>query len=269
MKAITRIVPAAFFLLTLRCGSGATDTSSNGSLDKVSVATAAAGDLTVELLTDKALQTGLTPVYLRIAKASGQAVTDASVTFLPTMSMSGVVEHGAPLIGQPTIAPDGLYHGQVVFLMPSTSTGTWAATVDITQSGSTTAVVTFPTLNVSVGAGVGVFSRTDPISTVTTRYVASLNFVTSPAVGLNPIIVTLHQTPDMLTFLPVDDATVVLDPQMPVMGHGSPGSVNPTLLATGLYQGNLSFSMAGTWQTTVTISEGTTVLGAPIFETTF
>jgi hypothetical protein len=154
MKAITRIVPAAFLLLTLRCGSGSTDTSSNGSLDKVSVATAAAGGLTVELLTDKALQTGLTPIYLRIATASGQAVTDASVTFLPTMSMSGVVEHGAPLIGQPTIAPDGLYHGQVVFLMPSTSTGTWAATVDITQSGSTTAVVTFPTLNVSVGAGV-------------------------------------------------------------------------------------------------------------------
>jgi hypothetical protein len=269
MKAITHIVPAAFFLLTLQCGSSSTNTSSNDSLDKVSVARAAAGDLIVELLTDKALQTGLTPIYLRIATTGGQAVTDASVTFLPTMWMSGVAEHNAPCIGQPTIASDGLYHGRVVFLMPSTSTGTWSATVDITQSGAATAVVTFPTLNVSVSADVSVFSRTDPISSVTERYVASLNFVTSPAVGLNPIIVTLHQTQDMLTFFPLDDATVVLDPQMPAMGHGSPGSVNPTLLASGLYQGELSFSMAGTWQTTLTINEGTTVLGTPIFATTF
>jgi len=269
MKAISRIAPAALFLLTLRCGSGSTDDSSRGSLSRVSVAMAAAGGLSVELLTDKALQTGLTPIYLRIATTSGQAVTDASVTFLPTMSMSGVVEHGAPLIGQPTIASDGLYHGQVVFLMPSTSTGTWAATVDIAEPGATTVVVSFQTLNVVVGADVSVFSRTDPISPVSERYVASINFMTSPAIGLNPIVVTLHQTQDMLTFLPVDDATVLLDPQMPAMGHGSPGSVNPTLFAPSLYQGKLSFSMAGTWQTTVTISEGTTVLGTPIFATTF
>jgi hypothetical protein len=269
MKAITRMLPTTFLLLTLRCGNGSTDASSNSTLAKASVATVAAGGLTVELLTDKALQTGLTPIYLRIATAMGQAVTDASVTFSPTMSMSGVVEHGAPLIGQPTIAPDGLYHGQVVFLMPSTSTGTWAATVDIDEPGAKTVVVSFPTLNVVVGADVSVFSRTDPLSSVTERYVASLNFLTSPAVGLNLIAVTLHQTQDTLTFLPVDDATVVLDPQMPAMGHGSPGSVNPTLYSSGLYQGKLSFSMAGTWQTTVTFSEEATVLGTPIFAMTF
>jgi hypothetical protein len=269
MKALTRIVPAVFLLLTLGCGSGSTETSSNGPPGRVSVATAAASGLTVELLTDKTLQTGLTSIYLRIATASGQAVTDASVTFLPTMSMSGVVEHGAPLIAEPAIAPDGLYHGQVVFLMPSTSTGTWSAVVDITQPGATSVAVNFPILDVSVGAGVSVFSRTDSTASITARYVASLNFVSSPAIGLNPVVVTLHQTQDMLTFLPVDDATVALDPQMPAMGHGSPGSVNPTFFASGLYQGRLSFSMAGTWQTTVTISEGTAVLGTPIFATTF
>jgi hypothetical protein len=99
--------------------------------------------------------------------------------------------------------------------------------------------------------------------------VASLNFLTSPAVGLNLIAVTLHQTQDTLTFLPVDDATVVLDPQMPAMGHGSPGSVNPTLYYSGIYRWKLRLSMAGTWQTTVTFSEEATVLGTPIFAMTF
>jgi hypothetical protein len=45
--------------------------------------------------------------------------------------------------------------------------------------------------------------------------------------------------------------------------------VNPTLYSSGLYQGKLSFSMAGTWQTTVTFSEKATVLGTPIFAMTF
>ena len=47
-------------------------------------------------------------------------------------------------------------------------------------------------------------------------------------IGLNPVVVTLHESTDMgMTFTPVNDAAIALDPQMPSMGHGSPGSVNP------------------------------------------
>jgi hypothetical protein len=58
---------------------------------------------------------------------------------------------------------------------------------------------------------------------------------------------------------------------MPSMGHGSPGSVAPTLTATpGVYEGQLSFSMAGDWETTMTVSlPSVPVLGAPKFLTTF
>ena len=118
-------------------------------------------------------------------------------------------------------------------------------------------------------ANVVAFSYSDPVSSVATQYVASLSFVSLPTIGLNPIVFTLQENQDMITLVPVSDATVILDPQMPSMGHGSPGSINPTPTSPGLYEGKLSFSMTGTWQTTVTVREGAITLGAPIFTTTF
>jgi hypothetical protein len=88
-------------------------------------------------------------------------------------------------------------------------------------------------------------------------------------VGLNPIVFTLHQMQDMMTFVSVDDATLALDPEMPSLGHGAPGSIAPTFTSPGRYQGSLSFSMAGPWEITVTVSEAAAFLGAPVFTTTF
>jgi hypothetical protein len=56
---------------------------------------------------------------------------------------------------------------------------------------------------------------------------------------------------------------------MPSMGHGSPGSVDPAHTALGRYAGQLSFSMPGDWETTLTVSRGGAVLGAPKFATRF
>jgi hypothetical protein len=60
-----------------------------------------------------------------------------------------------------------------------------------------------------------------------------------------------------------------LEPWMPSMGHGSPGSVDPAHTTLGRYAGQLSFSMPGEWETTVTISRGATTVGAPRFATEF
>jgi hypothetical protein len=73
----------------------------------------------------------------------------------------------------------------------------------------------------------------------------------------------------MMTFPPVDDAQMALDPEMPSMGHGSPGSSDPILTTTGRYEGQLSFSMAGEWETTVTISRVSVTVGMPVFTTNF
>ena len=224
---------------------------------------------TVELLTDNALQTGLTPIYVKVTTNGGQAVTDATVTFVPLMSMSSGMQHSAPVLDQPAIAPDGLYHGSVVFQMASGAMDSWSATVDVTQPGAAPVEAKFATLTVADSGRSQVFTYTDPVSAMASKYVSSLNFTASPKIGLNPIVFTLHQMQDMMTFVPVNDATLALDPEMPSMGHGSPGSVPPILTAPGRYEGSLSFSMAGPWETTVTVTEAAAVLGAPVFTTTF
>jgi hypothetical protein len=233
---------------------------------KTSLATAQAGDLTVELLADGPLATGLTPIYLEITRASGEAVTDATVTFRPLMEMAIGMPHGAPTLGPPTLETDGLYRCDVVFQMPSGAAGSWSATAGVTLPGAPEVVASFPSLAVADSGRARTFVDETSAST---KYVASLNFEAPPRVGLNPVVFTLHRMADSETFPAVDDAILVLEPQMPSMGHGSPGSVDPTLSSAGVYRGQLSFTMAGDWETTVRVSRGGVVVGNPVFAVTF
>jgi YtkA-like protein len=242
----------------------------NPSAPKTTIATATAGDLTVELLTDTRLETGKTPIYVKVMTATGQLVTDATVTFVPMMEMTGGMSHSAPMIGVPTLDGDGLFACDVVFQMASGTAGSWNATVSVTRPGSSAVEAIFPSLMVADSGCGKTFSYTDPVTSVVTKYVVSLDFDAAPRVGLNPVVVTLHRRQDMMTFVPVDDAAFVLDPQMPSMGHGSPGSVSPTLVSPGVYEGQLSFSMAGDWETTVTTVNGAGVtIGTSKFAITF
>jgi hypothetical protein len=234
------------------------------------VAAAPAGELTVELLTEgPRLETGLNPVYLKITTPSGQVVADADVTLSPEMAMSGGPTHGAPVIGAPAPGSDGVYRVEVVFQMATSMMGSWSATVGVTRPASAPVEASFPALAVADSGCAKTFTHFDPDDAVTSKYVASLDFRAAPRVGLNPVVATLHRMEDMMTFVPVTDATMALDPQMTSMGHGSPGSVDPTPTTLGRYEGQLSFSMAGTWETTVTISQDGATLGAPKFTTTF
>lgn len=260
---------AWYVALALSFTGCSSDDDSDPSVPKTSVATVAAGELTVELLTDTQLETGLTPIYLEITTATGAVVTDATVTFTPMMAMTTGTAHGAPVIGTPTVDADGMYRSAVVFQMATGDAGSWSATARVTRPGAAAAEATFPSLTVTDSGRARVFAYTDPETSVVTKYISSLNFRDAPRVGLNPVVVTLHRMEDMTAFPPVDDAVFVLDPQMPSMGHGSPGNVHPTLTSSGIYEGELSFSMAGEWETTLTVSRGGVTVGTPTFATTF
>lgn len=267
MKACT-LLPFVCLSLTA-CGSN-TDTDKKAeSTAKVSVASASAGDLTVELLTDVRLETGLTPIHIKVTAAGGATVTGATVDFLPMMAMANGKNHSCPTMGPPTLGADLMYHVGTVFQMASTEVDTWSATVTVGLPDGTSQVASFPLLLVADSGRAKVLSYTDPATSTLTKYQASLNFVGAPQVGLNPIVFTLHRMQDMTTFPSVDDAVITLDPQMPSMGHGSPGSVDPTLTAPGRYEGQLSFSMTGEWKTTVSLQRAGVVLGTPVFTTNF
>ena len=219
----------------------------------------------MELLADKALGTGANALYAKVTvTATGAAVTSAALTIMPMMDMV-TMQHSCPVTGPFEYdATDALYATGAVFQMA----GTWTATVTLTPSGGSPVTATFSTLTVTDTGSAKSFTVGSGMMAV--KYVLSMNFVSAPVVGLNPIAVALYSTTDMgMTFTPVNDASFVLDPQMPSMGHGLPGSINPTLVADGVYSGKLSFSMPGAWETTVTVNRGGATLAAPRFLTSF
>ncbi len=185
------------------------------------------------------------------------------------MAMANGKNHSCPTMGPPTLGTDLMYHVGTIFQMASTEADTSSATVSVVRVDGTAAVASFPLLMVADSGRAKVLATTDPATATVTKYQASLNFVGAPQVGLNPIVFTLHRMQDMTTFPSVDDAIISLDPQMPSMGHGSPGSVDPTLTAPGRYEGLLSFSMTGEWKTTASIQRAGVVLGTPVFTTNF
>jgi len=153
--------------------------------------------------------------------------------------------------------------------MPTSTSGYWDLKVSVERPGSAKTEAIFQQMNVADSGRSATFMYTDPVTSISTKYVVSMNFEAAQRVGLNPVIVTVHQRQDMMTFPPVDGLTITLDPQMPSMGHGSPGSINPTLVSDGRYSGKLSYSMTGPWETTVTIEKDGVVLGKPVFKTLF
>lgn len=260
MKKLIALTSSLAVLSLAACGG-----STPAPAPKVSLGTATAGTYTVELLADKALGTGGNAVYAKVTvTATGAAVSNAGMTIKPMMDMV-TMQHSCPVTGPFEYDPtNALYDTGVVFQMA----GTWTATVTLTPSGGSPLTASFATLTV-IDTG-SAKSFTVGSGTMAVKYVLSMNFVSAPVVGLNPIAVGLYATTDMgMNFTPVDDASFVLDPQMPSMGHGSPGSVNPTLVADGVYSGKLSFSMPGAWETTVTVNRGGATLAAPRFLTSF
>lgn len=251
MNRSTALAPALWLALS---ACGGSEPPPAPETPKVTLATGSGGGYAVELLAGAStLPVGLDALWLRVRTAGGTAVTDASVQFLPLMDAMG---HRCPVIGPGAAGGDGLYRFHAVFQMA----GAWSAEVKVTRGG-VTGVVPLGGLTVVTGKDL---ART--FQSGGSGYVMALEFQAAPKVGLNPVVVTLHETQDAgATFAPVNDAALVLDPQMPSMGHGSPGSVNPALVGDGWYEGQLSFSMPGDWETTITASRGGTAVGAPKF----
>jgi hypothetical protein len=236
-------------------------------VNQLTLGVAAADDLSVQLLSDAPLGTGLNTVYLKVTDVMGSPVTDATVTVTPLMTMPGPppMTHRCPVMGAPELLSCGCYRAEVVFQMASGMMGSWSATVGVTRPGGPLKQATFTNLEV---ADTG---RARTFQSGMSKFVVSMNLVGAPAVGLNPVVVTVHETTDMgMTYLPVEDATIRLDPQMPSMGHGSPGSIDPVRISAGRYVGKVSFSMAGTWVTTLTLARpGVDPLGSVAVTTTF
>src|SRR5690554_6570013 len=152
----------------------------------------------------------------------------------------GNMQHSSP-IEQPVFNSNTkMYEGLVVFTMHS-GLGDWTLDVDVNGE-----IVTFPVNVLDSQTGtkyVGSYTGTDA-----EKYIVSLVKPFDWSVGMNDVSIMVHKKESMMSFPAVEDFTIVMDPQMTSMGHGSPNNVSPTPIGDGYYKGKVNFTMTGDWR---------------------
>jgi hypothetical protein len=227
-----------------------------------SLAKATTDGLEVELLSAKPLAVGYQRVFYRV-KNAGAPVLKATIVQHPLMTMPDK-SHGCPKTDPSGQADaDGLFGADLIFQMASMG-GTWAITVDVTPDGG--AMKTVPLGTIDVGATTWATKIIVGTGMDAAKYVVSLYFPAAPKVGLNDYQVTVHKiSADMMTFDPVADATIKGTPEMPSMGHGSTGNVDPAHTTGAFYIGKVNLSMPGDWRLTLEVTLAGAVIGSAVF----
>lgn len=248
MKHSSLVLPSLLSLSLLACGPAPTPQA----VQPQQLAQASLGDLSVELLSFGPLAVGQNRVFYRV-KHEGALVPHAEMVQRPVMQME-TMKHGCP-VQKPDHMPnaDGLFEGLIVFTMASTEMDQWTLKLDVELShDGVTQTVDFGVVSVGESSMKKVVTREGK------KIVLSLGFPQAPHVGENPVVVTAHQATDlmMMTFAPVKDLGFSLVTEMPSMGHGASGNVNPTVGEDGLYRGTAVFSMAGDWVVQLGVSGG-------------
>lgn len=258
-----RDVAAALALaLAAACSGGGGDGGDDPPELEPAVAVGAADGWIVRLLADARPQVGVNALAVEVRTAWGAPVEGATVE-LRLRHASPAGSHGCPVVGPGAGGAGGRYPFVAVLQEPS-GAGAWSGEVLVSRGGPA-ATVPLPAFEVVTGKDLARSFSSGGID-----YVLALEFLAAPVVGLSPVAVTLHASRDQgATFAPVGDATLTLEPWMPSMGHGSEGSVDPTPVSPGWYEGKVSFSMAGPWVVTVAASRAGEPIGSPAFDVAF
>jgi hypothetical protein len=235
---MSRLSLLSLSVLALACGP-----APSTEVPPTSLALASSGALTVELLSFSPLAVGQSRVLYKVTQ-DGQPVTKATLAQKPVMHMT-TMTHGCPLQNPAGEAnADGLFEGLIVFTMATMDQDYWNLALDVTVDGAASPVtVDFGKVTIADSTMKKVVTRGDK------KIILSYGYPAAPKVGANEVVITAHMPTDMMkmNFATVDDLTFTLTPEMPSMGHGSNGNVNPTRGDDGLYRGTVVFSMPGDW----------------------
>jgi hypothetical protein len=191
------------------------------------------------------LKTGYNAVFIQLKNnTTGKYVEDANLSWKPLMHMTSM-SHACPYSAiQKVENTKTLYKGYFIFIMTSNDMEYWEITYDYIK-GSDTIVEAASRVTVNQSAKVRYKSFTGSDNS---KYFLALVNPSSPKVGTNEITAYLYKMVDMLTFIPVENYTIQIDPRMPDMdNHTSPNNTNLTYNA-GIYKGTLNLTMTGYWK---------------------
>lgn len=209
------------------------------------------------------IQTGYTKFYVALYDSiSGARVEDAHVELTPMMHM-GMMQHTAPFENpESATAVDHLFPCSVVFIMSSMA-GSW--TIDMNVHNH----LTNKEGDLSIP-----FTVTDPVKPTMhsftsaidgNKYFVALIEPSSPKVGINDMEIAIYKKASMMSFPADSSLSVILTPEMPTMGHGSPNNVNPTHTINGHYKGKANFTMTGLWKLNMDYMMGNAVADSTQF----
>lgn len=213
-------------------------------------------DIDVKVYADQALTVGYNKLYVMVYKLGTKTVIDdAHVSFETDMEMLSGMNHGSPVESPEETNPeDGVFEGAAVFVMPSAGNGTWNLHVHVHNHS-----------NSMEGEVSGVVTVTSPTEARMYSFLSDVDgamvFVSliepmNPEVGENTFEVAIHQRESMMSWPFMEGLTVEIEPEMPTMGHGSPGNVNPVYTEMGHYVGKVNYTMTGLWRVHVTVKDG-------------
>lgn len=231
------------------------------------------GTYTLELYNKTGqLEVGHNPIFIRMKDGSGNAVSNASLSWLPmmTMDMGGSThQHSCPYSAITSTSNDPtLFEGDVVFSMASSSMGFWEITMSY-DSGSGPQELVMP---VTVLSSDSDFKKryTSSIGTDGVTYLFAMVEPSKPESGTNAMVVGLYKRVSSTEFPRVDGYTIRVDPRMPGMGnHSAPGNVDLTQGPDGFYHGQVGFSMTGFWKINLILEDaaGAAQCGDPVTST--
>lgn len=228
------------------------------------------GQLEAELLAEDSLKVGLNTIYYRITDLeTNDPVYDAEVEQTPVMYMMDYA-HSCPHTNPDRLAnADDLFVGEIVFIMAGGAMGHWDDTLKVTPTGTgSTHTLVFHDISVRETNMKKNLVYVDADSNQVI-YILTLNGLDETEVGTNPFILTIARKESLMSFTPVTDLDITVEPRMPDMGHGSEGNVDPVHTEHGKYAGTVGFNMTGYWTVDFTcIREGDT-LGVVQYEFNF
>jgi hypothetical protein len=230
-------------------------------LTKISSTPVPGAAATLEVWHAGAIEEGYEPLVFALRDSShpDSFIGDAHIYLKPVTGMSGIVEQGAPAEDPPEATYNSQFLGAVVFTMA----GDWRLGIHVhnhlvDKEGDVLIPIAVQSANPS------------QVKTLTTKD-SSLLVVSwarrkvTPVKGMNDIEFTIHHAVNLLTYEADSSYTMGITTEMPSMGHGSDGNIDPVHVASGHYKGKVNFTMPGDWRVHVQLRKNGTDAAAPFY----
>jgi len=211
------------------------------------------------------LYPGYNQVFFTVKDSiSGEVVEPDEFIMHPMMEMMSGMMHSCPMETPTFNSETKQYEGAITFVM-SSMMGSW--TVSVHLNGVGTADLVVPVMDQDEPQ---IYSFPSMIDS-TTSYFVSLIQPEDSKVGENTFEVLINKRASMMDWPAMEEMTVVIKPEMPDMGHGSPNNVDPVHTSDGHYNGVVNFTMTGWWRVHVTVinAQGDTLNNDRYFDITF